>query len=593
MSRNILRPLGRVSLLSFSAAALFAAPLAAQAPGAGLTQREIVEAHVEGGVSGAQVSAARVAQLAAKYGLDPAELQAELLRDEDLVVSADDRLVFVDRGLLAPADASDDDRSSNQDAYGIATEDAFFLNSRPGATKTLYMDFDGHHSVGNSWGHNIVFPAYDTNGDPNSFSDAELDSIIRWWLYVVEDFAPFNINVTTQDPGVAALTRTFGGDQTYGTRCVITQPTNGFGDGIGGVAQLFSFDDNTDDPVFAFNKGDNTGSMTVSHEVGHAMGLSHDGLNGASYHPGTGGGSTSWGPIMGAPFGSSLVQWSDGDYDGSSTTQNDLAIIEDGINNTGYLPDDHGNGFGSGSAMSAAEGCPTPLPALGSGVLGRDFDTDAHTYAHQGGPVYFEAANNDPGGNLDLRLEVFDPSGVSIAVANPLNGADAGVDLDLPPGVYTLVVDGVGKSGVYDDYGSVGQYTVAAYPGGPETITTLGTGLPGFLDIVPNFGVSGLTCPGEPVGLNVSLAKPNTTAFLCVGAFELNAPFKGGVMIPDITGPGFFVGTPTNFFGSGGINTTWPEGLPSGFSLYFQYWIPDPAGVAGYSSTEGVRMTQP
>ncbi|GJM22759.1 MAG: hypothetical protein DHS20C15_26740 [Planctomycetota bacterium] len=590
MPRTTSRPLGRRSFLALSAALLCATSVSAQGA---LTQREVIDAHVQAGVVGADISSARIAELAEKYGMDALELSAELKRDEDIVISPDNRIVYVDRGLLAAGSANDGDESDNQDTYGISSADAFTLNSRPGANKTLYMDFTGHHSVSNSWGHNIQFPAYDTNGDPNNFSDAERDQIIRWWLYVVEDFAPFDLNVTTQDPGLSALTRNGGGDQTYGTRCVITQPTSGFGDGIGGVAQLYSFNDSIDNPVFAFNKGDNTGSMTVSHEVGHAMGLSHDGLNGASYHPGTGSGSTSWGPIMGAPFSSSLVQWSDGDYSGASTSQNDLAIINGGINNIPYLSDDHGDGFGSGSPMSAAEGCPTPIPARGSGTLGRSFDTDAHTYAHQGGAVVFEAARNDPGGNLDLRLQVFDPAGVMIADVNPNNDANASVDLDVPPGIYTMVVDGVGKSGVYDDYGSVGQYTVSAFPGGPESIVKFGEGVTGFFGVPPSIGVSGLTCPGEPVSLNLLQAAPSSTAFLCVGAAELNVPFKGGVLIPDVTGPGFFVSLPVTFFGSASLNAAWPTGLPSGVSLYFQYWVIDASAVAGFSATQGVRMTQP
>ena len=40
------------------------------------------------------------------------------------------------------------------------------------------------------------------------FSDAELDVVQRVWQRVAEDFSMFNIDVTTEDPGVEALRKT-------------------------------------------------------------------------------------------------------------------------------------------------------------------------------------------------------------------------------------------------------------------------------------------------------------------------------------------------------------------------------------------------
>src|SRR5262245_38790122 len=78
------------------------------------------------------------------------------------------------------------------------------LFSRPGAPATLYLDFDGN--VEKQWGTrvNVVTPPYDTDGNNAAFSAAEIAAIDEIWSRVAEDYAPFNINVTTVPPPVIA-----------------------------------------------------------------------------------------------------------------------------------------------------------------------------------------------------------------------------------------------------------------------------------------------------------------------------------------------------------------------------------------------------
>src|SRR5215469_6320685 len=75
------------------------------------------------------------------------------------------------------------------------------LNSDPGAPHTLYLDFHGEPSE--YWGLQTVpaTPAYDVDGDPTTFSSQELANIQEIWSRVAEAFSPFNVNVTTVDPG--------------------------------------------------------------------------------------------------------------------------------------------------------------------------------------------------------------------------------------------------------------------------------------------------------------------------------------------------------------------------------------------------------
>ena len=45
--------------------------------------------------------------------------------------------------------------------------------------------------------------------------------------------------------------------------------------------------------------------------------------------------------------------------------------------------------------------------------------------------------------------------------------------------------------------------------------------------------------------------------------------------------------------GSGGIEFSfpWPVGLPPGLSLYYQYWITDAGGPAGFEASNGLVST--
>ena len=341
--------------------------------------------------------------------------------------------------------------------FPYGKENTFKLESNPSATKTIYLDFDGHHSQNNWWGHNIVFPAFDRNGDASVFTDAELSEIQKQFLHVVEDFLPFDVNVTTQDPGVEALRRSGAGDDRWGVRAVNTQYTNGFGNGTGGIAHLNSFAAGVDDPVFTFNKGANVGGMTNSHEVGHALGLRHDGLGSRTYHPGVGSGPTGWGPIMGAPFRKNLVQWSIGDYPDSTNTEDDLNIITKPQNGFGFRADDHGNERNTSTFLDVED----VTNVSGWGIIERNTDLDFFSFASGPGDISIQIdalANN---ASLDVEAKLYNAAGQLLATSNPADELNASFDLSVSGGSYFISVDGTGKPGVYSDYGSLGYYEIS------------------------------------------------------------------------------------------------------------------------------------
>src|SRR5687768_13861319 len=86
----------------------------------------------------------------------------------------------------------------------VALTDIPALPSRPATPAKLYLDFDGDLTP--AWGQYApaATPAYDTDNDPLTFSDGELASIREIWARVSEKYSPFNLDITTQDPGTLA-----------------------------------------------------------------------------------------------------------------------------------------------------------------------------------------------------------------------------------------------------------------------------------------------------------------------------------------------------------------------------------------------------
>ncbi|MBU6237528.1 MAG: cadherin domain-containing protein [Planctomycetes bacterium] len=384
----------------------------------------------------------------------------------------------------------------------IALSDTFKLHSRPTATKTIFLDFDGFTARFTPWRPNgeIVSPPYDFDRNPNSFSDRELLEIQATWQRVASDFAPFDVNVTTEDPGEDALVFTGGTDDRWGMRVVITtndEPARG----TGGVAFLNSFRSGfnragaSDTPCYAFNISPESTAQTISHEVGHTLGLNHDGDRSqqgvaGEYYFGHGTGETSWGPIMGAGFGRNLTQWSSGGYLNSTNSEDDLSIIVKPNNGFGFIPDEFGNSQGTASELSG------PIDAnsrsvisqlgriernndfdffriqVGSGLLELTIDpyiSQVWTKKPDGSFVSsLERSQFIEGTNLDIEARLLDESGNVVAVSNPANSLKAEFRLDLSPGIYFLSIDGVGfgnplvapPSG-YTDYGSLGKYLIS------------------------------------------------------------------------------------------------------------------------------------
>jgi sugar lactone lactonase YvrE len=334
------------------------------------------------------------------------------------------------------------------------------LHSNPGAPATIYLDFDGHFEPVWRTFTNVTIPAYDRDGDPTTFSDSELALIRQAWAKTAEDFAPFNINVTTEQPpelaeGVpesvangVALRVAFGGDG------------NWLGGSSTGIADIGSFTNSSPNVVFVFMEGDGSSDGDIaSHEAGHALGLWHQ----SSYSPnGTlideyNRGDGSWSPLMGYVY-TPVTVWYNGTTTSPSTFQDDMAVLAGSTNGFGYRPDDHGDTIGTASSLTFDGSIYS-----GSGIIGTNTDVDAWSFDILTADTYRLLV--DPaaiGPNLDAVLELRNAAGELLAAASPALSQAAELSAALLPGSYFALVTKTAA------YGWLGAYTlsVAAPPAG-------------------------------------------------------------------------------------------------------------------------------
>jgi hypothetical protein len=124
----------------------------------------------------------------------------------------------------------------------------------------------------------------------------------------------------------------------------------------------------------------------------------------------------------------------------------------------------------------------------------------------------------------------------------------------------------------------------------PNPWTDIGFGLAGVSGI-PSLVGTGPLLEGTAGAINLSNANPSAAALLFLSLASTPVPFKGGMLAAF---PFFAtVNLVTSPTGTIPLPFVWPAGVPSGVSLYFQYAINDPAGVAGASLSNAEQGTTP
>lgn len=102
---------------------------------------------------------------------------------------------------------------------------------------------------------------------------------------------------------------------------------------------------------------------------------------------------------------------------------------------------------------------------------------------------------------------------------------------------------------------------------------------------------SGEMVAGETVTLLLSNAAAGAPAGVVVGLDQLDAPFKGGVMVPDPLL--ILTGLTTNGAGGLALSAPWPAGLPADLTSLYQIWIADGDTPAGWAASNAVAGTTP
>jgi len=135
-----------------------------------------------------------------------------------------------------------------------------------------------------------------------------------------------------------------------------------------------------------------------------------------------------------------------------------------------------------------------------------------------------------------------------------------------------------------------GNFTIRACTEDAGVWTDLGNGLAGSTG-VPDLEGSGPLTEGTFNPLVLSNTVPLRSTFLVAGFSAINAPLKGGILVP---APDLLVaGIPTDATGGWTLASAWPPGVPSGFLIYWQVWIPDAAGPVGFAASNGVSSQAP
>ncbi len=357
------------------------------------------------------------------------------------------KLVCVD--YHAPTKATNTRLASTPAPAPPAGSYVYNLQSLPGSTNVLKLDFDGEYSVSGWNGGNPI------DALPSVLTEAE---IFETWQLISEDFRAFNINVTTSETIFQSVPKY------KRMKCIFT-PTNTAAPGAGGVAFGGSFYSDDDNPCWVFAYGVKGAGEAGSHELGHTLGLGHDGRTTPleEYYEG----NYDWAPIMGTSYNAKLGHWSQGEYANASNTQDDINTIANTANPytstvIGFRADEAGNN--TTAKLLVYNGSGDVDSTQNIGIISNRSDVDVYYFNSTGGTANIKVEATTPHPNLDIQVTLKNSSGITLATNNPTTSANASIGMVLTAGKYYIEIDGIGQGDPvgtgYSDYSSIGQYKI-------------------------------------------------------------------------------------------------------------------------------------
>lgn len=403
-------------------------------------------------------------------------------------------IFYADYGLSSRARPGGGPVHAERPAAGlvpdIAPDKVFRLHSKPKSKNRVYLDFRGGTITGTAWnnGRKPSYKAlpYSEDADTSTFDQGEMNTIADVWRRMADDFAPFDLDVTTEPPPAFGPTT---------MRVMFTPLIDAEGSPIvdgspGGIAYVGIWgrsDATTYQPAFVFSDRvypPKDLAEAGSHELGHNLGLSHDGTSTTGYYGGHGTGYTSWGPIMGVGYYADISTWSKGEYFDANNQEDDMAII---AGNVGWAADDHGNTPATASTLVIRKGkinsvtevtSPASTSKVNRGVIGNSKDLDVFCADVTGTgkasivvtPAYLHTFVQGArrGDDLDVKIAFYRQTGTGLGTLVSANNIStdtrAVIRPVVTPGRYCLTVRGVGrgdpKGTGYTAYGSIGRYNI-------------------------------------------------------------------------------------------------------------------------------------
>ncbi|MDO5553585.1 MAG: hypothetical protein Q4G68_07465 [Planctomycetia bacterium] len=361
------------------------------------------------------------------------------------------------------------------------------LNSLPGSNNVIYLDFDGHTTLGTEWnrtysdGEEITTPRYALDGNTTKtyFDDVEKAAIYEIWQRVSEDYAPFNVNVTTVEPAAEVFTAG------RAIRICVGGSNKSVPDQSGaGVGYVGSFSWENDTPCFVFS--DDCLSVkytaeTITHEAGHTLGIDkHDGITTTAGRYEYYSGANGWAPIMGTAGDSiPLSQWSKGEYAGATDTKtDDLAVLEEtfrvqGGYESGYRVVASASDFTEATSLDITAG-----QGMASSIILTSDSVDYYAFSNDGRALDFWVGGVVGITNLDALVTIYSQSdtATALSVYDPQDTLYTEFTFS-ETGDFYLTVEGTGKTvdGLvwWTDYGSIGTYDI--FVGTPDVLTVTTT----------------------------------------------------------------------------------------------------------------------